>query len=269
LEVVEPHAYLVGEAGSSPETWAERALLLIEECGRVSHKSEGRIKPGSAVPFVRKVAIEWGHESILEHASLTVCFVGSRSMSHQLVRHRIAAYTQESQRFCDYATPALGLDEQPECERVSRLKVVVPPSVSADLPAGSLVYQDNVRITDANCVLERLSVRRSEELPPEGVDLRSPVGVFLASVMSSYATYQKLRELNIPAEDAREVLPNATKTEVYTTFNLREWRHFFKMRLDKHAQWQIRKVAREVFNFLLAVCPVVLEGLRTHSGEVI
>lgn len=246
LEVTEPHAELV-TAREDPG-WADRALRIIEECGRVSHKSEGRIREGSAVPFIRKVAIEWGHESILEHASFTACLVGSRSMSHQLVRHRIAAYTQESQRFCDYAGE----------EGKARLKVIVPPSIGTPVP-GSVVSRTEaeIRITgpgDPTC---------------DAVDPSKPLWVYLQGSLDSYRRYLELREEGVPAEDAREVLPNGTKTEVYSTFNLREWRHVFRMRLDRHAQWQIKRVVRGVFEHFREVCPVVLEGLKTHSGEAL
>lgn len=248
LEVVEPHAELV-TAREDPE-WAARALRLVEECGRVSHKSEGRIRPGSAEPFVRKVAIEWGHESILEHASFTACLIGSRSMSHQLVRHRIAAYTQESQRFCDYAGE----------EGKARLKVVVPPSIGTPMP-GSVV---RILDTGGHAVVD---VSHPSQPVSEHLVADTPLFRFCWDALLAYSTYMALREDGIPAEDAREVLPNATKTEVYTTFNLREWRHVFRMRLDKHAQWQIKKCVREVLEHFREVCPVVLEGLRTHSGE--
>ena len=257
LQIVEPHVELITPR-IDPE-WASRALLLIEECGRVSHKSEGRIKSGSAEPFIRKVAIQWGHDSILEHASFTVCFVGSRSMSHQLVRHRIAAYTQESQRFCDYS------GDSADCS----LKVIVPPTIG-HVPAGSSVFlaPSEIDVADEGVVCERLVIAPPGKLA-EGVNIRSPLGVMLLDAISAYRTYQQLREMGTPAEDARSILPNATKTEVYTTFNLREWRHFFKMRMDEHAQWEIKLLAKQVFEYFQKTIPVSLEDLHSHSGHLL
>ena len=73
----------------------------IERIGRVCYKSEHRITSSSAAPFVRNI-IERGHESVLEHISITVRFVTDRAIANELVRHRIAAYSQESTRYCNY-----------------------------------------------------------------------------------------------------------------------------------------------------------------------
>lgn len=77
-------------------------LRKIEQCGRVCYKSEGKIEEGSAERFVKNL-IEKGHEAMLEHASITVKFVVNRGISHELVRHRIASFSQESTRYCNYA----------------------------------------------------------------------------------------------------------------------------------------------------------------------
>ena len=76
-------------------------LQDIERIGRVCYKSEHRITSSSAAPFVRSI-IERGHESVLEHITITVRFVTDRAIANELVRHRIAAYSQESTRYCNY-----------------------------------------------------------------------------------------------------------------------------------------------------------------------
>lgn len=76
-------------------------LQDIERIGRVCYKSEQRITDSSAIPFVSSI-IERGHESVLEHISITVRFVTDRAIANELVRHRIAAYSQESTRYCNY-----------------------------------------------------------------------------------------------------------------------------------------------------------------------
>lgn len=76
-------------------------LQDIERIGRVCYKSEHRITSSSAAPFVRNI-IARGHESVLEHISITVRFVTDRAIANELVRHRIAAYSQESTRYCNY-----------------------------------------------------------------------------------------------------------------------------------------------------------------------
>ena len=76
-------------------------LQDIERIGRVCYKSEHRITSSSAASFVRNI-IARGHESVLEHISITVRFVTDRAIANELVRHRIAAYSQESTRYCNY-----------------------------------------------------------------------------------------------------------------------------------------------------------------------
>ena len=76
-------------------------LKHIERCGRTCYKSEHKIVPGSAEAFVAHI-IKRGHESVLEHFSITVRIVCDRGVSHELVRHRIASFSQESTRYCNY-----------------------------------------------------------------------------------------------------------------------------------------------------------------------
>jgi len=76
-------------------------LQHIERCGRTCYKSEDKITDDSAVAFVRKI-IASGHHSVLEHVSATVRIVADRGVSHELVRHRLCSFSQESTRYCDY-----------------------------------------------------------------------------------------------------------------------------------------------------------------------
>jgi len=79
----------------------ERMLHKIEDIARVCYKSEDKIKEGSAEKMVAAL-IRSNHEAMLEHASLTVKFVCDRAMSHEIVRHRLASFAQESQRYVNY-----------------------------------------------------------------------------------------------------------------------------------------------------------------------
>lgn len=80
----------------------EDVYRRIEQAGRTAYKSEDRITEGSAEKFIRSI-IKRGHESVLEHASITVRFITDRGVTHELVRHRLCAYTQESTRYCNYS----------------------------------------------------------------------------------------------------------------------------------------------------------------------
>ena len=82
-------------------------LKRIEECGRVCYKSEGKITKDSAPAFVAAI-VKRGHEAVLEHCSFTVKFICDRGVSHEIVRHRLASYCQESTRYCNYSKGEFG-----------------------------------------------------------------------------------------------------------------------------------------------------------------
>ena len=85
----------------------KEALRVIERAGRVCYKSEDKIKDGSAEKLVRKL-LESGHESVIEHYNVTMKFTTDRGVSHELVRHRLASYSQVSTRYCNYAKDKFG-----------------------------------------------------------------------------------------------------------------------------------------------------------------
>ena len=85
----------------------DEILKLIETAGRTCYKSEDRIGPDSAEPFIKRI-VDSGHESVIEHGVCTVRFVCDRGVSHELVRHRLAAYSQESTRYANYAREKFG-----------------------------------------------------------------------------------------------------------------------------------------------------------------
>ena len=80
---------------------SQEDMKLIEAAGRVCYKSEERITDASFVDFISSI-VRRGHESVLEHSMLTVRFICDRGVSHELVRHRLASFSQESTRYCNY-----------------------------------------------------------------------------------------------------------------------------------------------------------------------
>jgi thymidylate synthase (FAD) len=82
-------------------------LKQIEAAGRTAYRTEDRITDDSAISFVRSL-LERGHESVLEHVSVTARVICDRGVSHEIVRHRIASYTQESTRYCNYSKGKFG-----------------------------------------------------------------------------------------------------------------------------------------------------------------
>ncbi len=192
---------IIGVTNFLPNDGGTEALL--EYAGRTCYRSEPK---GQSAKFLR-ARIREGHESIIEHASVTFEISGiSRACSHQLVRHRIASYSQESQRYVDMSAP----------------EFVVPPSV-ADNPQAQAVWDE-----------------------------------FVAQVGD---TYRQLRKLGVRKEDARFVLPNATATRIIVTMNLRSLRHFFSVRCEPAAQWEIRALALEMLRQVHALAPAVFDDL--------
>jgi thymidylate synthase (FAD) len=101
----------------------KRVLARLEKCGRTCYKSEGKIGPGSAEKLIRSI-IARGHESVLEHEKITVRIICDRGVTHELVRHRIAAYSQESTRFCNYSEDQFG----------NQITVIRPVFWRSDMP---------------------------------------------------------------------------------------------------------------------------------------
>lgn len=225
IEIVEPRGII--------ESSFDGIMPLLERAGRTCYRSEDRIGEGTAERFISAI-INSGHESVIEHASVSVRIICDRSTSHQLVRHRLAAYSQESQRYCDYGKKG--------CQ------IICPPSIG--IIPGTLELNYSIEygriVTDENGT----------------VDLNPIQLGWLATIENCYKTYLLLREKGIRPEDARSVLPNAVKTEVFSTFNLRIWRHLFKERgLNRHAQWQIRGIFRELLDKFVVELPAVFGDL--------
>ncbi len=233
LEIINPGSVLMGGT--------ESMMRLLEEAGRTCYKSEERIGPGTADKFIRSI-VKRGHESVLEHATLTFKIICDRSCSHQLVRHRIAAYSQESQRYCNYG-------------KAGHLKIICPPKI-APLPAG--VYAPLKGCWGVT--LEGGTETKLDRVVSTELAIR--VEKWLWVIAQAFKIYKGFLDQGIPPEDARSVLPNATKTEVVSTFNLRQWRHVFKDRaLNPKAQWQIREIMLGILDRCVRIVPAVFEDL--------
>lgn len=101
MRVIEP-SYIIED-----ELDPQRMMKTIERAGRTCYKSESNISEGSAEKFIANI-IGRGHESVIEHEKITVRFICDRGVTHELVRHRLASYSQESTRYCNYANDKFG-----------------------------------------------------------------------------------------------------------------------------------------------------------------
>lgn len=186
---------------------------FVERVARTCYKSENKITPESAVPFVRKL-IRRGHEAMLEHVSMSVRFTTNRAIANEIVRHRLASFAQESTRYCDYVSG----------DGVGDIAVVSPKDMEL-MATEDFIYE----------------CKQLEEL------------------------YRHMRLLRISPQIARDVLPLALKTELIMTANMREWRHFLKLRTSSAAHPQIRELAFMVLKELKEKAPVFVEDIRNYE----
>lgn len=179
----------------------------IEQFGRICYKSEDKITDNSSEPFI-KMLIRLGHESVLEHISCSFKIVTDRGISHELVRHRIASYSQESTRYCNY--------------KGKPISFVKPINIEYNTP--------EFDIWEKNCI-------------------------------DCTIAYNELINKGVKPQIARSVLNTSLKTELIMTCNLREWRHFIKLRTNSKAHPDMQYLAIQILLALYRYFPVVFEDL--------
>ena len=178
MKIIKPF-FEVYENLSDP-AYQESILFKLDTIGRTCYKSQASSDQEAAGKFVRRL-IERGHEAMLEHVSISVKFVVDRGVSHELVRHRMASFAQESTRYCNYSQDKFG----------GELTFIKPFYIADDEYANKMWYE--VIIDAENAYLGMLNCGKTPQ-------------------------------------EARAVLPNSLKTEIWMTANLREWRHVLKLR---------------------------------------
>lgn len=190
----------------------EEMLTRLERYARVCYKSEDRMRDQHNSGFLQNL-IKRGHESIIEHEKATVLFITDRGVTHELVRHRIAAYSQESTRYCSYNKDKFG----------NEITVIEPFFYIGQEPAW---------------------------------------GLWQEACLTAEKSYMALLAGGSSPQEARSVLPNSLKTEIVVTYNLREWRHFFRLRCDAAAHPQMRQVAIPLLFHFQAVLPNLFDDIK-------
>lgn len=203
-----------------------KELQHIEKIGRVCYKSEDYITEDgeSARKFVAML-IRNGHEAMIEHSFLSVKFTVDRGVSHELVRHRIASFAQESTRYCNYAKDKFGA----ECAFI-------------DLEPGIML--DNK--------MKKMS----------GEEIALVMAEWTSAMEDAERHYMRLLELGATPQIARAVLPNSTKTEITVSANYREWRNFFKLRVPADVHPQMREVTIPLLKELKGMIPVIFDDIE-------
>lgn len=202
-----------------------KELQHIERIGRVCYKSEDRITEDgeSAKKFVRML-INAHHEAMIEHSMLSVMFTVDRGVSHEMVRHRIASFAQESTRYVNYAKEKFG----------NEINVI-------DLEPG--IHLD----------------RKMAGMSAEAI--QAVLDEWEQAMLDAEQHYRKMIELGATAQIARSVLPNSTKTNITITANYREWRNYFRLRTAPDAHPQIREVSIVLLEELKEKLPVIFDDI--------
>lgn len=190
----------------------QEILRHIEQVGRVCYKSENNINEESAEKFVAGI-VRRGHEAVIEHYNVTVKFTTDRGITHEIVRHRIASYAQESTRYCNYSK-----------DKFSNEITVIRP---VDIEEGSQAEED-----------------------------------WKAAMEAAEKFYFALIADGCKPQTARSVLPTCTKTEIMVTMNMREWRHFIRLRAAEAAHPDIRILAKDLLAQFKAQIPVLFDDIE-------
>ena len=177
-----------------------------------------------------EMLVSIGHESVMEHVSFTFGIEGvSRACTHQLVRHRIASYSQKSQRYVNE----------------NGFEFITPPEIAAVPEAKEIFDREMERLTECyGQIAYLLAEKHKAELIAAGVDEKA-------------AASKARKQAN---EDARFILPNACETKIVVTMNVRSLFNFFKHRCCNRAQWEIRAVADEMLRLCYKAAPNVFKS---------
>ncbi|MBC3798601.1 FAD-dependent thymidylate synthase [Acetobacterium tundrae] len=182
--------------------------------------------------------MDMGHASPIEHATFTFAIEGvSRSLTHQLVRHRMASFSQKSQRYVSEG----------------QFNYVIPPEIKA-LPDGEKIFVEGMKNAQMtyDLLAEKLIAKVTKDLVAIGISEKKAAAA---------AEKQGI-------EDARFVLPNACETKIVVTMNARELLHFFNQRCCNRAQWEIRELATQMLIECKKVAPLLFKngGPRCVEG---
>lgn len=206
-------------------------LKRIEQVARTCYKSEDKISEddSSARKLVTNL-INSKHEAMLEFIDITVKFTCDRITSQSIVRHRIASFAQESTRYCNYSKDKFG----------NELTFIIP----------SWLNWNEQTIHNGDF----------EKSGSGSIDSQ----IFIHSLLKAEKDYLSLIHEGWKAQQARIVLPMSIKTEINMKCNLREWRHFLKLRCSKAAHPDIRVLALDLLKQFHEQIPIIFDDLYTE-----
>jgi len=185
----------------------------------------------------------YGHHSPIEHVSFTFAIEGvSRSLTHQLVRHRVASYSQQSQRYV----------------KLEGFEYIIPPSIEKNKGAKEIFVSSMNRVQkEYNQLVEILAKNELDNLIKDYLIAGKLLNAKEINEKQYIVLQNKSEKKAI--EDARYVFPNACETKIIATMNARELIHFFNQRCCMRAQWEIRQMAKTMLMQARMVAPVLFK----------
>ena len=219
MRILKPQHVIIGK----DQIEGHKILKHIEKIARTCYKSEDLINDESAEKMIKKL-IKMNHLAMIEHASVSVLFTCDRGVTHEIVRHRVASYAQESTRYVNYSKDKFG-------NEIGYIDI-----------AGGIALDTKMK-----------------DLPVETIN--AIISEWNQACIDAEKHYMKMLELGATPQIARSVLNNSTKSDINVTMNLREWRHFFELRCDAPAHPQMRELVIPLLKEMSEVIPIVFDDL--------
>lgn len=216
MKVIDPKVEIMTPLG--PHLYQQ-----IEDAARTCYQSFDFVKEGSAERMVKQLltpdANGQRHEAMIEMADVALRITCDRGVSHELVRHRLASYAQESTRYCNYSGKKFG----------GELTFIRPCFWDKD----SAFYHS-----------------------------------WEGTMLMIEQTYNAMTAMGASPQEARSVLPNSLKTEIVMKMDVREWRHFLRLRTGSRAHPQMRQVAWMIYDLFKDYTPLFVEDIPdTRQGN--
>ena len=219
MKFIEQSAEIIATNGG------DKPLELIELCARTCYQSQDKITEGSAEKMINML-VKNGHLAMIEHLVITMRLITSRGVTHELVRHRMASYAQQSTRYCD----------------------------SKDM---HIIIPSWLRGNDANLLYENYINMKMH--PSSNLYMCNRTESYFTVLSYIERGYNYMLEQGSTKQEARGILPNDLATEIIVTANAREWLHILSLREDKAAHPDIQYLASLIRNRLTDYCPVLFE----------
>ena len=197
---------------------------VIEKAGRTCYKSEKNITEDSCIKFCEMIQT-LNHRSVTEHCSATFRIITSRDILQEIVRHRIASYSVESSRYCNYSPNKKGM------------QFIMPYWIN----------EEDVKNWDSSTTVDVLNKGSLE---------------FILTCKVAEQRYNTLIEEGFKPQEARSILPGCLKTEIVMTANFREWLHFLELRTSRAAHPDMQIIAKMIADILNKICPIIFKKIN-------